>query len=148
MSLVWTGAGYVEIPTSDVTEGTWTPNLKFGGGNTGITYAIRTGHWYRVGDLYLLKCDIALTNKGSSTGAAVIYDVPVAPASGQSGMMNLLYYYNLTGMSARSMLSRIDAGATYITLAWNTSDSGPADLQDTAFVNDTRLILSGVYRAA
>lgn len=145
-SKIWMGEshGWVNF----ITEGTWTPVLKFGGGTTGITYSIQTGHWYRVGDLYLVKCDIALTAKGSSTGSATITGVPVAPATGQSGCMGLLYYYNLTGMSARSMVARIDAGATLITLAWNTADSGPADITDAAFVNDTRLIFTGTYRAA
>jgi hypothetical protein len=145
-SKIWAGesAGWVNF----ITEGTWTPALKFGGATTGITYSIQTGNWTRVGDLYLLKCDIALTSKGSATGVATITGVPVAPATGQSGAVNLLYYYNLTGMSARSMVARIDAGAALITIAWNSADSGPVDVTDAAFVNDTRLIFTSVYRAA
>lgn len=129
-----------------IEEGTWTPVLKFGGGTTGITYSIQTGHWYRVGDLFHLRCDVALTSKGSSTGDATITGVPTAPASGNSGFMGLLYYYNLTGMASRCMLARVDAGATLITIAWNNLDAGPNPVADTAFQNDTRLILTGVYR--
>ena len=57
-------------------------------------------------------------------------------------MAFLAFYQNLTGMSARSMVARADAGSNSILLEWNTADAAPGDLQDTAFSNTTRLIMT------
>lgn len=50
----------------------WTPNLFFGGANAGIAYGPRIGRSCKVGPLVTLWFDIALTNKGTSTGSVSI----------------------------------------------------------------------------
>ena len=63
---------YSLVPGYD--EGEWTPVLKFGGANTGMTHSVGTpyGNYTQIGDLFFLTGVFILTAKGSSTGAATI----------------------------------------------------------------------------
>lgn len=56
--------------------GSWTPALKFGGGNTGLTTSTNLGYYIRTGKQVVVSCHIILTAKGSSTGLAEIYGLP------------------------------------------------------------------------
>lgn len=53
-------------------EGTWTPAITFGGGNTGLTHGVQVGTYTRIGDRVFFQGRVTLTNKGSSTGAIAI----------------------------------------------------------------------------
>jgi hypothetical protein len=68
------GTGTSEL-LDDYEEGTWTPNLTFGGGNTGMAGTF-TGNYTKVGNQVTVDIRIALTAKGSSTGIAVIGVLP------------------------------------------------------------------------
>ena len=48
----------------DYEEGAWTPDLRFGGGTTGITYANRFGKYVKIGRLLWVTCRCTLSNKG------------------------------------------------------------------------------------
>lgn len=61
---------------SIVTTGSWTPNLKFGINNAGITYQYQNGTYVKIGKLVFISFRIELTNKGSSTGSAYITGLP------------------------------------------------------------------------
>jgi hypothetical protein len=63
------------IATSNfIANGTWNPDLQFGGGNTGRTYNNVTGLYVRVGRLIVVNCVFQLAAKGSSTGNAIVQD--------------------------------------------------------------------------
>lgn len=67
----------------DYEEGTWTPNLLFGSGSTGMTFASngRVGTYTRIGRLVYCTLWIQLSAKGSSTGNGVITGLPFTPIS-------------------------------------------------------------------
>jgi hypothetical protein len=69
-------AGSTSAVLDDYEEGTWTPSLKFGGASVGMTYGSRVGSYTKIGNLVTASCFIALTSKGSSTGAAAIQGFP------------------------------------------------------------------------
>jgi hypothetical protein len=56
-------------------EGTWTPTLRFGGGDN-CTYSVRTGDYTRIGRQVTLTCTITLTARGGSTGVATVTGFP------------------------------------------------------------------------
>jgi hypothetical protein len=56
--------------------GVFTPVLSFGGNSVGIIYSTQEGSYYKIGKTVLLRWRIALTNKGTSTGAASIGGLP------------------------------------------------------------------------
>lgn len=49
-------------------SGTYTPTLSFSGGNTGITYSVNNGTYYKTGKLITFSLNIILTSKGTDTG--------------------------------------------------------------------------------
>ena len=55
---------------------TWTPALKFGGNNVGMTYSSQGGYYTKIGNLVTMTGRIVLTAKGTSTGSAVINGLP------------------------------------------------------------------------
>lgn len=60
----------------DYEEGAWTPDLRFGGGTTGITYTNRVGKYVKIGRLVWVTCRVVLSNKGSDTGSAQVFGLP------------------------------------------------------------------------
>lgn len=56
-------------------EGTWTPVLRFGGGNN-CTYSVQIGNYTRIGRQVTLTCTITLTARGASTGVATVTGFP------------------------------------------------------------------------
>lgn len=64
----------VYTPTAE--EGLFTPELKFGGQSTGLTYATQFGTFTRIGDLVFFNIHLHLSSKGSSTGDATIVGLP------------------------------------------------------------------------
>lgn len=61
--------------------GTWTPQLQFGGANSGMTFSARSGVWVQIGQLVYAQWSFTLSAKGSSTGTAAITGLPVNPTS-------------------------------------------------------------------
>ena len=59
---------------------TFTPELRFGGATTGITYGSRSGILYRRGNEVRGHLEITLTSKGTATGACVIALAGVSPS--------------------------------------------------------------------
>ena len=53
-------------------RGTFVPDVKFGGSNTGITYSSRRGEWYRTGKKIDFSFELYCTSLGSATGDATV----------------------------------------------------------------------------
>jgi hypothetical protein len=82
----------------DYEEGTWTPELEFGGATTGITYNNRIGSYTKTGNVVTVFCKIHLTSKGTATGSAQISGLPYNANAGgyvlQTFIANLSFTYN------------------------------------------------------
>lgn len=65
---------------SNYTEGTFTPELRFGGNNVDMTYSSRSGKYTRIGNIVTISISINLSSKGSSTGDATI-PLPITPST-------------------------------------------------------------------
>jgi hypothetical protein len=76
---VYLGGTGADNKLEDYEEGSWTPVLNFGGGTTGIAYSQQFGNYTKVGRLVHVKLRIKLSNKGSSSGEAVITGIPFNP---------------------------------------------------------------------
>src|SRR3990172_8442501 len=132
------------IGSTDYQEGEWVPALKFGGASTGMVYSVQEGFYTKVGKLVHITLNILLTSPGSSVGDATIEDLPFV--AGQTAAAQLAFYANLSGVSSRTPICRIDASGTTIILAWNNVDGAPGQLQEAEFENGTHLIMSATYR--
>ena len=59
-------------------SGDFLPELKFGGGNVGMTYTRQEGEYVLIGDLVHFKLRLEIDVKGSSTGIVSITNFPFA----------------------------------------------------------------------
>lgn len=83
----------------DYEEGTWTPNIAFYGGSTGITYGGYNRGWYtKIGNTVILSVALDVSSKGSSTGdlrltnfpfASSLYSASVASAVNHDGRITI-----------------------------------------------------------
>jgi hypothetical protein len=130
----------------DYEEGAWTPNLKFGGANTGITYQSYNlpGFYYKIGGVVFFSCTQYLSNKGSATGSATISGLPFTTAQGNGGRVALSI--NLGGVTYVGQYSaQTDFNSTTILLNQVSSLGVPSDLDNTNFANTSTFFISGFY---
>ena len=117
----------------------WTPVLTFGGASVGITYDTQTGVYFSIGGMNFFRVSINLSSKGTSTGTAIITGIPVTAINGTFPCC--LQCDNITftdGIIARIQLTNI-----YISNL--TSGGSRVDLTNTAFVNNSVMIITGFY---
>ena len=57
-------------------EGTWTPEVAFGGSTTGWSYGIQTGRYTRIGRVVYCGFEVTTSNVGTSTGDATMINLP------------------------------------------------------------------------
>ena len=97
----------------DYEEGTWTMGITFGGNAVGVTYGSNTGAYTKIGRKVTVTGYLSLSNKGSSTGAALITGLPFAigtgtqfPAAAPAFFVTVSYtgITQIVGLSAASVL--------------------------------------------
>jgi len=121
----------------DYEEGTWTPALKFGGANVGMTGTF-TGEYVKVGGLVTVSGQLTLTAKGSSTGIVVVTGLPfVAGITAVVSFTNYKLSYNsmVWGQLFSSQFSMYEA----------TTAGVRTSIDDTNFSADTSLSFSASY---
>ena len=127
--------------------GTFTPELKFDGASTGITYQQQIGRYTRVGNVVYYSVQLWLTSKGSATGAATIEGLPFASLNAQPNDAEAIS--TATGITLPSganwAYGVIFNNATTITLRASGNVSSSTALTDEHFSNNTLIRLSGHY---
>ena len=124
----------------DYEEGTWTPDLQFGGLKVGITYTARSGSYTKIGRFVMGFFSITLSNKGTSVGGATINSLPFS-AGGLGGICHILYHAAIT---VGAWENRIDGGTAAIQLC-KINTNTIAALVNTDFANNTIIIGSFFY---
>lgn len=119
------GAG-ATVTEVDVDSGTFTPAVTFGGTAVGMTYGSRSGTWQKNGKVVTVSGRLALSAKGSSTGAAQISGWPSTLVPIGDVQVNFSLVSSITGGPISAL---IDAGTTTATLLLRgaTGDSSAAD---------------------
>jgi len=129
---------------NDYEEGTWTIGLTFGGGNTGLTTALNTGRYTKIGRQVTVCGRLELSNKGSSTGAAVITGLPFAVGSGNDSQQAASFRFN--GVSYTGAFQGYGtAGSTTIPLEQISEAGSPTDITNSNFSNATSIQISLTY---
>lgn len=134
----WKNSGQI-LNTSTIVNnqfgysGTYTPELTFGGGNTGITYNTRFGKYWVIGKLVYGNIYVQLSNKGSSSGVAKI-SLPFTPASDGCYYCFSFYSENITYASNGSVIFSIDPGNSLLNVLLQVS-STVNGLSNTNFSN-------------
>lgn len=144
-----TGSGNTVTITNSITysNGTFTPALTFGGASVGMTMSIQFGKYTRLGNLVYMYATVFLTNKGSSTGNALMTGLPfttavltVGPDFGcNASSMNMLADY-------KYLYGTCNQGATTVAL-YQAGKNAANNLQltDTSFSNTSAITIYGAY---
>lgn len=119
----------------------WTPVLTFGGASVGIVYSVQVGTYVWIGNTVFFRCTVQLTNKGSSTGGAAITGLPHEPTD-ISPISSLSAFITYSGQ----LVCAYQGGATAEIILWNQiSGVDSLQLDDTAFANNSEIIINGSY---
>lgn len=129
---------------NDYEEGTWTIGLTFGGGNTGLALALNTGRYTKVGRQVTVCGRLELSNKGSSTGAAVITGLPFSIASGNDSQQAASFRFNGVSYTG-SFQGNGGVSTTSINLEQISEAGSPTDITNSNFSNGTSIQISLTY---
>ena len=129
----------------DYEEGSWTPDLSFGTGTTGITYGNRIGRYVKIGKMVMVRGGFVLTNKGSSTGQSFVNGLPFTVES--------LAYGDATGIAGAASLSGTNGPPVVVaqnntskSLLWYMNSSGGRVIMTNGnFVNNSEIYFTLVY---
>ena len=127
----------------DYEEGTWTPDLQFGGAKVGMTYTTQSGTYTKIGKLVYVIGLIALSNKGSSTGNATVAGLPFnAPVTGGAGNGGggLSYWSGFVTAKPEAFAT---GGAT---ISVYTGATSFASMADANFANGTYMFFYCTYQ--
>lgn len=136
------GTGTSEL-LADYEEGTWTPEIAFGGASVGVTYAVGSqfGSYTKIGRLVYFHFGFELTSKGSSTGDITIKGLPFTSSSIGTGWLRFSYNASLPSLP----ILTIDPSATLGTLRGSPNNMDA--LNDTSIAGTATLQMAGFYYA-
>lgn len=138
--------GMGSIASQEYQEGIFTPDIRFGGNNTGITYTRQLGIFRRIGKVVHFEISIALSNKGTSTGFATIEGLPIATVAGSVNRAFLLQAKAYLPIEAgKEITARIQGNSSTILLQKIQNNNGYVNLKETDFVNNTAFDIQGSY---
>lgn len=131
-------------------ENTWTPELRFGGATTGITYsASRYGNYTRIGNTCFFNCYFVLTSKGSATGAMEVHGLPFTSATTANGGYSAaaLWFSGVSG-TVGYITGYVNSNSNLLAFALNsvTANAQAATAIDqTSVANTASFMISGHY---
>ncbi|MFQ5880561.1 MAG: hypothetical protein ACE5IZ_10365, partial [Dehalococcoidia bacterium] len=125
----------------DYEEGTWTPAITFGGNAVGVTYSGQEARYTKIGRLVTIDCQMTLSSKGSSTGAALITGLPFTVGANHC----LLPFGAMSVSFADTRWAYAQAGATTVRLMETTNAGVNTDLDDTDFADACSAWLGATY---
>ena len=126
----------------DYEEGTWTIGLEFGGASTGMTKNADTGKYTKIGRQVTVTGYLALTNKGSATGDALITGLPFLINS-YGGLS--IYLAQIT--FADFPMGYSNNGTSTIPLKECTNAGVVSSLTNSDFANNSEIIFTMTYTA-
>lgn len=122
----------------DYEEGTWTPQFRVGGSETGVTYSSRAGYYTKIGDMVTASFEIRLTSKGSNTGVIGIYALPFITSLGAVDWVgnSASNYANFASLNSKPSLY-VTTGQYHCTVTQlNTSGTGDLNMTNANCANN------------
>ena len=131
-----------------ITTGTWTPILSTASGS-GIVYGNQVGTYVKVGSLVMLSARLALTSKGTASGALYISNFPYTAA----GATNTIYIWPVDwdSLSANytTIVMQSTPGWAFGQLRGATAAAASLSLIDaSALTNTSSFSFTAMYQAA
>jgi len=111
----------------DYEEGTFTPNVTFGGNSVGLTYSsLRGGSYTKVGRLVTCYIAFEISNKGSSSGNLMITGLPftsldLVPNTSIEGGGSSVYMAGVTGTIIGNVMAAVVNTQSYFDVYYRPS---------------------------
>jgi hypothetical protein len=139
-------AGMTSELLNDYETGTWTPAFSFGGGTTGITYSVQSGYYTKVGNIVTVTGQVEVSNKGSSTGNALITGLPFTVVNNAGALSaGAIRFANITYLGMATIMA--NQNTTTVALEQTEITGNRSSLTNTNFSNFSFYIFSITYRA-
>ena len=131
------------IVNQEYEKGGWTPELRFGGSTSGISYTFRAGQYTRIANVVYWSFSIVLNSKGSASGSAVIAGLPFVrePVLGYDHCIGSAS--NIAVPSGRWLVSRISSTASIY--LYTNDGASSTTLTNAEFADNSSLQASGFY---
>jgi hypothetical protein len=129
-------------------EGVFTPILSFNSGSTLITFSDRQGNFTRIGNRVVFDIYIALTSKGTSTGAVGIGGIPFPLAPSATARANASVSIQRIDGIGTANVDAVFPSTAGMKLVYINGTGDPVDLTDANFRNNTQFWISGTYQVA
>lgn len=133
------GNGFVSLPNAAIS---WTPELRFGGANTGITYISRGATYWKIGKLVHFYFKIVLSNKGSAVGFCTITGFPSASTEDQT--FTMLTQDCTLPATTTAFTGVVGATLSYV-VPYGQASASTTQLANTNFTNTSVIQMSGFY---
>jgi hypothetical protein len=148
-----TGATTSDETLDHYEEGTWTPIVRFGGSDSGVTYGSNNGGSYtKIGRFVHVHGRIELSNKGSQTGSATIAGLPFTCSGVQSGASSVEggaffgYQHNvMSDLDYHTPNGQIQATTTVVAMQYRNNSGDITDITNSSFENSTSLAFEVFY---
>jgi len=127
----------------DYEEGTWTPSLLFGGGNTGQT-GTYVGKYTKVGNLVTAHATIFLSAKGSSTGAVTVGGLPFVSANLSTNYVAVTLWAGTVSF-ADMLIAYNGPNTTVLTIQQITNAGADSGLSNANFSNASQIMVAVTY---
>lgn len=140
---------YVHIPNfdpnalTDYLHSSYTPELTFGGANTGIVCDIQFAEFIKIGHFVVITVNLRLTSKGSATGNAEI-SLPYTSISIGGGFYTALS--NMDASIVSGVYGTMVSTGTTIILTTPVS-TGNLTVTDAHFTNTSAIVFVGFFFA-
>jgi hypothetical protein len=132
----------------DYEEGSWTPGVTFGGTAVGVTYgSLNLGRYTKIGRLCVATGTLHLTNKGSSSGLAVLAGLPFASPNTGLWTSCAIGYAASTTSVVGSVLGLQVFNDNKVHL-FHSNNGNATQLSNTNFTNGTQLHVTVAYEVA
>ena len=128
----------------DYEEGTWTMGVSFGGASVGVTTSANTGTYTKIGRQVTVNGYLALTNKGSSTGAAAITGLPFTLANSANNLAAATLRFDSITFANQFQGFAVD-NSTTIALNEITEAGVISNIVDADFSNACSIIVGLTY---
>ena len=135
------GTGTSEL-LSDYEEGVFTPQLLFGGANSGMTGSF-VGRYTKIGRIVNYTAVIFLTAKGSSTGNTTISGFPFSSSASSTFYEGKMDTDNVTGM-AYQFIASMPTNSTTLNVYVNVNGT-QNNVANGSYANNSRLYITGFY---
>ena len=128
-------------------EGTFTPGLTINGSAAGITFAVQSGRYTRIGNRVFLQIALVLTSNGSNTGNVAITGLPFTVNA--NGAIPLAVNYSNLNLNTAGGFTQVavltDASGTNV-IPYEVGDNvGRVQLTDTAVTDTADFRIGGQY---